>query len=456
MRDDELHLGDYGLEYLHPDPVVHVPFPDGTWITQWMDLERTCAEFAKFSAADAATYRTMMEDYRAVAPEYSAYRYTPIGWGPSLTERLATRPDGARWQHITTRASRDVILDAFDDPHTRAFMLWMATLTVQPVGRAGTGLLAYSLAAGRQFSSWVFPRGGSDALPRALVRLIEEHGGVVRTRARITRLLVEGNRCVGVETEQGERFRASQAVLSTIHITHLLDMAPPEAWDPGFVAGVKRWQAGTTLFAAYYATTTAPAFDIGTDTLTPVAAGLPTSVEHLLRAEEEVAAGRPDVDEPIVLALCPTVMDDTRAPAGHHTVKIVLPQPYEVRGGAEVWDDIKEDVGAAALAHLQTYAPNLTDATVLFTTVRSPVDLERSNEHNWRGSCHGGDMSPDQMGERRPVPGWAQHRMPIPGLYQTGATTHPGGSVSGAPGRNAAAVMLADLGTSLEAVVAGP
>ncbi len=104
---------------------------------------------------------------------------------------------------------------------------------------------------------------------------------------------------------------------------------------------------------------------------------------------------------------------------------------------------------------LRAYAPNLTDDKILSSVVKSPPDLERSNGHNWHGSCHGGDMSPEQMGDRRPVPGWAQHRMPIPGLYQTGATTHPGGSVSGAPGRNAAAVMLADLGTSIEEVVGG-
>jgi phytoene dehydrogenase-like protein len=53
----------------------------------------------------------------------------------------------------------------------------------------------------------------------------------------------------------------------------------------------------------------------------------------------------------------------------------------------------------------------------------------------------------------RPMPGWANYRMPIPGLYQTGGTTAPGGSVTGQPGRNAAMVMLKDLGTSIEEVV---
>ena len=86
--------------------------------------------------------------------------------------------------------------------------------------------------------------------------------------------------------------------------------------------------------------------------------------------------------------------------------------------------------------------------------VESPLDLERRNPHNWHGSCHGGAQNAAQAGALRPAAGWAQHRMPISGLYQTGSTTHPGGSISGGPGRNAAAVMLKDFGRSLDEVVA--
>ena len=108
----------------------------------------------------------------------------------------------------------------------------------------------------------------------------------------------------------------------------------------------------------------------------------------------------------------------------------------------------------ANLAYLRRFAPNLTNDVILAAVAKSPLDLERFNAHNWHGSCHGGDMDPSQSGTNRPVPGWAQHRLPLQGLYQTGATTHPGGSVSGGPGRNAAMVMLKDLGLSLEAVIA--
>jgi phytoene dehydrogenase-like protein len=134
-------------------------------------------------------------------------------------------------------------------------------------------------------------------------------------------------------------------------------------------------------------------------------------------------------------------------------LKVISVQPYELREGPEHWDQIKQEVAARDLAELRKYAPNLTDEKILATEIRSPLDLERINRHNWHGSCHGGDMSPAQSEALRPVPGYAQHRLPIPGLYQTGSTTHPGGSVTGGPGRNAAMVLLKDLGRDFSEVI---
>src|SRR5919106_5729091 len=92
LRDDELHLSEYGLEYLKPDPVVHMPFPDGSSITQWLDIDRTYEEFARFSTRDADALRRLLDDHDAVKGVFSAARSTPIGWGPSLPQRPARRP----------------------------------------------------------------------------------------------------------------------------------------------------------------------------------------------------------------------------------------------------------------------------------------------------------------------------------------------------------------------------
>src|SRR5215471_15904761 len=91
----ELGLAEHGLEYLHPDPVVHLPFPDGSWLTMWRDEEQTCAEFAKFSSADAAAYRRMMAAYRAIAADLGRARYTPIGFGETTSTALARQAGGS-------------------------------------------------------------------------------------------------------------------------------------------------------------------------------------------------------------------------------------------------------------------------------------------------------------------------------------------------------------------------
>ena len=455
MRFDELGLYDHGLQYLHPDPVVHMPFDDGTSLSMWCDLDRTCEEFAKFSVRDADTYRRMMSDYDDVKGVFGAHRYTPIGWGPSLEDRLAERPDGRRWLRRMQASAWDVIRSAFEHPRCRTFALWMAFMTMQPPDHPATGLLAYSLAYGRQSHSWTLPVGGSGALPRALAEVITEHGGTVVTGTPVIRLIVEGSRCTGVETADGVRYRATKAVLSSIHIKHLVDMAPAELWGEDFLFGVGTWQAGVSMFVAHYAVSEPPRFSSEHGQMAPVATGIAPSVDRILRMTSQFSRGAIETDDPVLMVLCPTVADPTRAPAGGHTLKIIGFQPYELPEGPRAWDERKDEVAAANLEQVRRFAPNLTDDVILASAVKSPLDLERVNAHNWHGSCHGGAQGPSQSGALRPVPGWAQHRMPIESLYQTGSTTHPGASVSAGPGRNAAAVMLADLGTSLEAVLAG-
>jgi phytoene dehydrogenase-like protein len=177
------------------------------------------------------------------------------------------------------------------------------------------------------------------------------------------------------------------------------------------------------------------------------------SSERAMRMSYDYKSGSVNTLNPSLHVICCSIADPSRAPAGMHTVKIVAYQPYQLREGPEHWDLIKQQVSDANLKVLRHFSPNLTDDKILARTIESPLDLERMNPHNWHGSCHGGGSGPAQSGAMRPMAGYAQHRMPIAGLYQTGATTHPGGSVTGGPGRNAAVVMLKDFGTSVEEVV---
>jgi phytoene dehydrogenase-like protein len=448
LAEDELALlGRYGLRYLRPDPFAHVAFPDGRQLTAWLDLDRTCEEIARFSPQDAAAYRRLLADYDEVKHLFGTATFTPVGYGPSLEERLREHPRGNVWLRRRALSAVDVVRREFSSRHVQAFILWQAFQTLVPIDAPGSGPLAYSIVFGRQRRSWSLPEGGSGRLTDALVACIEEHGGTVLCGRRVVRLVLEGGRCTGVEDERGERFAAREAVVSTIHVKHLVGMAPPEAWGEDFRYGVDTFDVGLSCSATYLATTAPPEFAAPDGPRSAVSAGLAAWTEDMVDLCRALRDGRWLDDPRWVLVATPTLADPSRAPAGGHTVKLLAPVAYG-------FADRKEAHADRVLERLRAVCPAFTDDVVVARLVKAPEDIERHNEHMIRGTFHGGDRTLPQTGALRPVPGWAQHRMPIPGLYQTGGTTHPGGSITGGPGRNAAVVLLDDLGTSIEEVVA--
>lgn len=457
LLHDELGLvADYGLRYAEPDPVEQVAFPDGAQFTMWLDRERTIEEVARFSRADAAAYRRLLADYDEVKAIFSRSQFTPVGFGPSLEQMLAEHPRGNIWARRRQLSAVEVIRHEFTSRHVQAFLLWMAFQVFQPVDVPGTGVLPYQQTFGRQQRSWSIPLGGSGRLTAALTGFLAAHGGSVLCNRRVSRLLLEDGRCAGVETDDGEQYRASTAVVSTIHIKHLRDMAPAGAWPGEFHYGVDTYDVGVPGFATYYATAAAPEFASPHGPRSAVSAGLAGWPEDMIQLGADLRMGRFLADPPWVLVATPTLADPGRAPDGHHTVKILSPQAYQLPDGMGHWDTVKEEHARRLLERVRRHAPNLTDQAILAHLTKSPADIEQLNPHMIHGAFHGGDRGPAFSGPLRPVPGWASHRMPIPGLYQTGGSTHPGGSITGAPGRNAAIVLLTDLGHDPETIMSRP
>jgi phytoene dehydrogenase-like protein len=453
MRNNELELERHGLKYLYPDPVFTMPFLDGSSITMWRDLERTCAELARFSLADAAAYRELLADWDLMAPVVNEERASAPRPPAEVASRTEASPLGAKMLEIRQATAVDIVGERFMDEHVRAFFAWIAFMTLHPLDEPESGLMAFSLAAGRQRFSWILPEGGSIQLPRALALDIEEHGGTILTSTRVTRIAVEGGRATAVETDDGSIYEADRAIVSTIHVKHLPGILGEENLPGDYLAGVARWKPNLTMFVTHYAMSEAPRFPMADGLGTSVTMGALESLDSYGAMLAAFRAGRVDLEQPVFLALTPTVIDPTRAPDGMHTFKVVSFLPYELADGPERWDSIKHDVSSLLFDRLSRLSPNLSRRIVMAEHVDSPLDLERRNPSNWRGSCHGGANSPDQSGYFRPVEGWSSYRTPIAGLYQTGACTHPGGSVSGLPGRNCAEVFLRDLGSSLDEAI---
>ncbi len=453
MRNNELQLDRYGLRYLYPDPVFTMPFRDGRSITMWRDLDRTCAELARFSPTDAQAYRELLEDWQAMAPIVNDERENPPRPPQEVEARTVGSKLGPRMLEIRRSTALGIITRRFSDAHIRAFFAWIAFMTLHPLDEPETGLLAFSLVAGRQRFSWILPEGGSIRLPLALAGVIEENGGQVLTSKRVTRIVVEGGRATGVETADSSVYAASKAVVSTIHIAHLPSIVGEQNLTVDYRAGIDRWKPSLTMFAAHYALSEAPRFRTENGPMQSVTMGGLESLDSLNRMLRAYRTGRLDLDDPVFLAITPTVIDPSRAPGGKHIFKLISFLPYELAEGPEHWDEVKDQVADRLFDALAPLTTNLSERIVLGRSVASPLDLERRNPANWRGSCHGGASTPDQSGYFRPVEGWSSYRTPVDGLYQTGACTHPGGSVSGLPGRNCAAILLQDLGSSLSQAI---
>jgi phytoene dehydrogenase-like protein len=291
-------------------------------------------------------------------------------------------------------------------------------------------------------------------LPFTLGRVIEANGGVIRTNMPVEQLIIENGRCQGVECTDGTRYRARKSVVSTIHIKHLVTMAPKKLWGDGFRENVRLLQPEHAMFAFHYAISEPPRFELADgSTIEPAESALLSHPERILLADYEHATGKLNLDDLPLQVVCPSIADPTRAPAGHHTLKIEGNLPYALKEGPQHWDNIKEKVAAEVFDNFRKFCPNLTEDKILGRFIQSPIDIERMNPAMWRGSVHAAAYGAAQTGDMRPVPGWAEYRMPIPGLYQTGSCTAPGGSVRGQPGRNAASVILEDHGSSIEEAV---
>jgi len=273
-----------------------------------------------------------------------------------------------------------------------------------------------------------------------------EAGAEIRTEAEVERILVAGDRAVGLKLADGSELRAARVLSNADPKKTFLGLLDAGELPAEFRASVR----------AYRCEGTSMKINLAVDRL-PIATGMaggPGEVQEYHRgimevnqplaemdaAQAEARAGRPAADPHVELCI-PTVHDPSLAPEGHHVLTIdVNSQPYDLAEGD--WDATKDEVADRAIAKLGQYFPELP-GSILHRQVLSPLDLERLLGISGGHALHG-DMGFDQLFTLRPVRGHADYRTPVKNLYLCGAGTHPGGGVTGANGRNCAREVLRD------------
>ncbi len=454
----ELELRKFGFEVL-PTDNLFVPFPDGRYFVYWDDQKKTCAEIARFSRKDAETYPVFeaflhdaakfVRELLWVTPPNPASR-RPGDIKDMLGLLWRFRKLGGklfRFADLMTESISDYLDRYFESDQVKAVLAYYGSIgTFAGPRTPGTAyvLLHHLMGEHEGAGGWGFIRGGMGAISQAIARSAQRYGVTIRTGAEIARVTIKDGRVAGVVLRSGEELSAKVVVSNADPKRTFLGMLDARELPSEFLDEVRSYKTYSTAFKINLALEEAPrytAFDakaVGVPYPTYVHIG--PSMEYLERAYDDAKYGRYSA-RPFMTPVLPTWVDPDLAPRGKHIVNIFGGHaPYTLRG--TTWDAERERFADAVLDTLAEYAPNVKGA-VIHRQILAPPDLETIFGLP-QGHIFHGELSLDQLFFFRPVPGYANYRSPIRGLYQCGSATHPGGGVMGVSGHNAAREILRD------------
>lgn len=460
---EELELTKYGLEYLYCDPVVFCPHPDGKYFLAHKSVEKTCAEIARFDRRDAQKYAEFIDFWqrltRGITPIFNAPPKSIIdiagNYGLKNIQDLLSTLGGVDKTLDLIRtmltSAQDSLEYWFDSEFLRAPLARLASEFGAPPSQKTLGIGSMMMSM-RHNPGMARPRGGTGALTQALLNLVKAKGGVVLCDRSVESVLIDNNGKVeGVRVAGGEEFRANKAVISNIDAKRLFLHMIPDSAAPELHERLKRRIVNNneTILKIDCALSEAPRFERydHKDEYLIGSVLIADSVNHVEEAHALPTMGKIPDENPSMYLDVPTVLDPSMAPEGKHTLWIEFFAPYQIAGlegtglkGTGWTDELKNKVADRVINKLADYAPNVKDA-IIARRVESPAELgERLGAY--KGNYYHIDMTLDQMVFLRPLPEIANYKTPLEGLYLTGAGTHPGGSISGMPGRNCARIFL--------------
>lgn len=292
--------------------------------------------------------------------------------------------------------------------------------------------------------TWGFARGGMGSVTSSLASSFQASGGTIRTSAEVEEILVRNGRARGVVLANGETLHASTVVSNLDVKRTFLKTMDPIHLPAEFVERVRNFKIRGSSGKLNIALDGLPSFpSIPADS--PCIKGdlhILDTIDAMERAYDDWKDGRWS-RAPYIDMLLPSLIDPTMTPDGKHYMSVFVQYaPYQLADGP--WTAEKRQAfGNTVIDGIAAHSPDFKDM-ILHAEIRTPWDIE--NEVGLtEGNIFQGELTMDQLLFNRPIPGYAQYRTPVDGVYMCGSSTHPGGGVMGAPGANAARVILRDL-----------
>ena len=458
----DLELKRHGFQMLPRSPSSFTPFPDGRYLMMGPDKEMTHREISKFSKKDAEAlpkYEAMLERV-ADFLEPTLVQTPPNPWSMApgnliqlLKMGLGFRKlgtDGQKAIEILTGAANPILDRWFESEELKATIATDAIIgAFATPSMPGTAYVLFHHVMGEcdgVRGVWGYVKGGMGALSNAIASAAEEKGAEIRVNATVTKILVSGGRATGVVLADGTELKAKKVVSGVDANITFLKLLNPAELPPDFVESVRAIDYASGSAKVNLALSEVPDFTClrGT-TPGPQHRGtihLCPTREYIERAFDPAKYGHISAS-PIVEATIASSLDDTVAPKGMHVMSMFTQYfPNTLAKDAGSLEENKKNYAERCIDIMTEYAPNFRKS-VLNYQVLAPQDIERVYGLTG-GNIMQGTMSLSSLSFMRPVPGYADYRTPVKGLYMCGAATHPGGGVMGACGYNAAREILRD------------
>jgi phytoene dehydrogenase-like protein len=456
----DLSLHAHGLRIVERRVQNFLPLLDARYFL--VGEGRTEHELAKFSARDAARYPA----YRAeIGRAGGVLRELLLQAPPSLLPRSFSDASHALqklvaigknlWDAGALRAvlrlfhesAGDMLDDWFESDPIKAVLGFDAIVgnLASPYARGSAYVLlhhAFGEVNGKP-GVWGHAIGGMGSITRTLANAAARHGVRIDTSSSVREIMIERDRAVGVVLQDGTSIRG-RAVIANVNPRYLFEELVPRGAAPRAAARMEKWKAGSGTFRMNVALSELPIFSalpvIGDHHTAGII--LAPSLTYMDRAYHDCIRNGWS-GEPIVEMLIPSTLDDSLAPRGAHVASLFCQHVMPKFADGSTWNEHRETVADLMIDTVETYAPGFK-ASVIARQSLAPSDLEDIFGLPNGDIFHGALILP-QLFSARPMLGYADYHMPIPGLYLCGSGAHPGGGVTGAPGHNAAKAVISDL-----------
>ncbi|NIB38855.1 NAD(P)/FAD-dependent oxidoreductase [Pseudomaricurvus alkylphenolicus] len=455
ISHDELGLfAKHGLEFKYWKAGFATIFSDGSHITAYSDLDKTCEDIAKFSQKDAQTYREFAQDCAELLPLLSrGFSTPPMPTGNFMT-MLESSVLGRKLAASMFMSVYEMLDHMYESPEVKIhIMKWCAEMMEGPDIK-GTGVVLYQLFGLAHTYDAAIPVGGSREVTNALLRCIEYHGGEIRTEAEVTGFKIVSGDVKGVYVGD-ELIEARDAVIANIHPWRLQDFIPEV--DPDVAASARMVHLSNHgAVNQQFALTEPPRLKAGKQFDEALCVEfVEKDVEACRRVFDEYRYGYIPKHHLSPLTMINSNLDPSRAPEGQATMYLYHFAPRELAdGGLEAWarPENREGFADAVLENYKQYTTNIDSSKIIARHIETPLEHHRHSMNMMHGDIYGIGTTVGQLMGRRPTPELSQYQVPgISSLYLAGPIQHPGGTVTFG-GRATAMRMAMDMDMNLKSI----